>query len=261
MVRRLSALRLLLSSSAVLVAALNVAFPYAVAFDLVTVLGSVLLPLAAYAFGRLAGFSRPFPLFMSLASLAFLFNTSYTIDGGNIASTLAGEFSFSLALTLGLVFLGLFTRSLRTGRGRALAAIFYAATVLSHVVPGLFFGAAALVFALAQADRRRSLLVFATTCGIGALLSGFWLLRFATDLGYSSSMNYVRVPDVIGHLFPRTLELSVQCLAGVGTIIGLVTRNRVILCLVVLAIASVVAFAFLPDGLVYNERWQTHSGT
>jgi hypothetical protein len=43
---------------------------------------------------------------MAVATLPFLFNTSYTIEGGNITSTLAGEFSFSLALTTGLLFLG-----------------------------------------------------------------------------------------------------------------------------------------------------------
>ena len=36
---------------------------------------------------------------MAVATLPFLFNTSYTIEGGNLTSTLAGEFSFSLALT------------------------------------------------------------------------------------------------------------------------------------------------------------------
>ena len=57
---------------ALLVAAFSVAFPYAVAFKLVTVLGVVTLPVAAWAFGRLADFKRPVPVLMALATLPFL---------------------------------------------------------------------------------------------------------------------------------------------------------------------------------------------
>src|ERR1035438_4930701 len=69
---------------ALFVAAFSVVFPYAVAFKLVTVLGPVTLPVAAWAFGRLADFKRPIPALMAMATLPFLFNTSYTIEGGNL---------------------------------------------------------------------------------------------------------------------------------------------------------------------------------
>ena len=81
---------------ALFVAVFSVVFPYAVAFKLVTVLGPVTLPVAAWAFGRLADFKRPVPALMAMATLPFLFNTSYTIEGGNLTSTLAGEFSYGL---------------------------------------------------------------------------------------------------------------------------------------------------------------------
>ena len=44
----------------------------------------------------------------------------FTIYGGNIASTMAGEFSFSIALSLALLFFGVFAYGLRTGKHRAL---------------------------------------------------------------------------------------------------------------------------------------------
>ena len=85
---------------------LNGFFTYDVAFKLVTVLGSLLLPLCAWAFGRLAGLRDPGPACLAAATLPFLFEPSFSIYGGNLLSTLAGEFSFSLSLSLSLLFLG-----------------------------------------------------------------------------------------------------------------------------------------------------------
>src|SRR5207244_13625022 len=56
------------------------------------------------------------------------------IIGGNITSTLAGEFSFSLSLTFGVLFLGTVLAGFRTGRYRWLAAILLALTALCHVI-------------------------------------------------------------------------------------------------------------------------------
>ncbi|MET0728413.1 MAG: hypothetical protein ABWZ76_08990, partial [Acidimicrobiales bacterium] len=79
---------------AVGVAVFGVELPYGTAFKLVTVLGLVTLPLAAYAFGRLAALPFPGPALLAVATLPFLFDRNFTIYGGNAASTMAGEFAF-----------------------------------------------------------------------------------------------------------------------------------------------------------------------
>src|SRR5205085_4372070 len=117
------------------------------AFKLVTVAGILSLPVAAWAFGRLSGMRFPGPALLAVATVPFLFYSgfssgggswSYTIYGGNIASTLAGEFSFSISLSLALVFLGVFARSLDTGKYRVWAAVLLALTGLSHLLPTMF---------------------------------------------------------------------------------------------------------------------------
>src|SRR5687767_2226093 len=83
-----------------LIVALDVFLPYGVAFKLVSVLGLVTLPIAAWAFGKLSNLHRPAPACLAVATLPFLFDRSFTIYGGNIPSTLAGEFAFSISLSL-----------------------------------------------------------------------------------------------------------------------------------------------------------------
>lgn len=245
---------------ALFVAILTLVAPYAVAFKIVTALGAVTLPVAGYAFGRLAGFRRPVPALMAVAMLPYLFNTSYTIDGGNLASTMAGEFSFSLAISFGLAFLGVVVYSLRTGRLRWLAAVLFAITCLCHVIPALAFGAVALVVSLVSLRRARlvsGLKVIVPIGVVGGLLAAWWLLPFGADLQYSSSMNYSPVggPGWFSHNFLPLDYLFVLIPAGIGAILSVFGRNRVAFVLALGAFGSVACFHYLPSGLVYNARW------
>jgi hypothetical protein len=247
---------------ALLVAIGSAVLPYTVAFKLVTVLGSVTLPIAGYVFGRSAGFRRPVPVLMAVATLPFLFNTSYTIDGGNLASTMAGEFSFSLAVTTGLFFLGAVAYALRTGRLRWLAAVLFAITCVCHVIPALAFGATALLIALATlrpGTVPKALKIIVPLGLVGALLAAWWLVPFAADLQYSSSMNYSPVggpwPGWFTSNFLPDGYLFMLIPAALGAIISITARNRPAFILGLSALLSVLAFHWLPSGLVYNARW------
>ena len=126
-----------------------VGLPYGVAFKLVSVSGVATLPVAAYAFGRLSGLRFPTPAVLAIGTLPFLFYRGFTIYGGNIASTLAGEFAFSMSLSLALVYLGLVFKGIETGRYRALTAVVLAATGLCHLIPAFWaLGATAVIVAV-----------------------------------------------------------------------------------------------------------------
>ena len=62
----------------------------------------------------------------------------FHIMGGNLPSTLAGEFSFMIALALSLFFLGTLARALDRRGPLWLPAVLLALTILSHVVVALF---------------------------------------------------------------------------------------------------------------------------
>ncbi len=146
LVRGRGSRRRLFGAAAVLVAVFGVALPFGPSFKLVSVAGVVAMPVTAYVFGRLARLPHPAPALLSVGVVAFLFDTNFTIYGGNIASTMAGEFAFSISLALALAYLGVLVHGLRTGTHRATAAVLLALVGLCHLIPAFFALAATAVF-------------------------------------------------------------------------------------------------------------------
>ena len=97
--------------------------PYNIAFKLIAVSGIVAFPAGVWYLLRGLSLRRPGPELGAIASVAFLMDKSlFHIYGGNIASTMAGEFAFSISLTLSMFALGSIAVGLRTGRHRARSA-------------------------------------------------------------------------------------------------------------------------------------------
>jgi hypothetical protein len=250
---------------------LNGVFSYDVAFKLVTIVGSLLLPLSAWAFGRLAGLRDPGPGCLAAATLPFLFEPSFTIYGGNLLSTLAGEFSFSLSLSISLLFLGVVAAGLRTGRHRALAAVLFGATLLCHLIPAMFAVAGALVWLVLDADLTRAVAqgVRASAAGrrwwrrlewsavaglLGVGLTAWWLLPFYAEQSYTTNMGYTKVFGYPDLLFPVSAYWMLAADA-VALVFLVVRRNRVALFLSVMAGLSAVAMIVDPASKLYNVRF------
>src|SRR5579875_2160617 len=128
-----------------MIIAAHVVLPYNVAFKVVTALGVLALPAAAWGFGRLARLPFPGPACLAAATLPYLFARDWTIYGGNIASTMAGEFCFSISLVFALLFLGVVVRGLDEGRHRLLAPLLLLGAGLSHLLPTIFAVVGAVV--------------------------------------------------------------------------------------------------------------------
>ncbi|MGI9032666.1 MAG: 6-pyruvoyl-tetrahydropterin synthase-related protein [Acidimicrobiales bacterium] len=246
---------------AFLIAVASFVLPYTVAFKFVTVLGILSLPVAAWAFGRLSGMRFPGPVLLGVATVPFLFYSgfssgggswSFTIYGGNIASTLAGEFSFSISLSLALVFLGVMAKVIDTGRYRALAAVLLALTGLSHLLPTLFAlcGAAILLVLRPSVARAK---VWATVIAIGALLAAFWSVPFLFRLPYSNNMGWEKLTDYSKNLVPHNIR-GIVAMAAVGAVASIVYRRRTGLALVGLAAASAAVFVAAPQARLWNAR-------
>jgi len=242
---------------ALLVVGANLLLPYDIAFKLVSLAGTILLPLVAFVFGRLGRLPRPIPEALSVASVLFLFNRSFTIDGGNIASTLAGEWDFSLSLLFALLFLGVCISGMESGRGRAWGAVLLAAAALSHIVPTFWASFAAIVLVVLgpggwrQFGARLRWAVPTGLVGLGLVL--WWVLPFGVYLPYTTSMGWIKITAYLGSLYPSGLHW-VCALAAVGAVVS-IARGRVVgRLLTVVTAAAGAAFVLAPSGILYNGR-------
>jgi hypothetical protein len=250
--------------------------PYDIVFKLGTVLGSVLLPICAWACGRFFRLRAPIPTLLAAATLPFLFDYTFTIYGGNLFSTLAGEYAFSFSLSLAILFLGLFACAIREGRYRAWAALALAGCVLSHIVPGFYaLGGAVVLTALellparwgigdtrlriwrndrdaVAVPRTRTLWWAVSTVGTGLLLTSWWLLPFGLEHAYSTSMDYQNLYGW-GLFFPEA-DTWALLLAGVGALAAIVVRSRFGITVTVLGVGSAVALVLDPQADLYNVR-------
>jgi hypothetical protein len=231
---------------------LDTVLPYGIAFKLVTVSGLVTLPIAAWAFGRLAGMRSPGPACLAAATVPFLFYRGFTIYGGNVPSTLAGEFSFSISLAVALLFLGVLARGLRNGRHRGLAAVLLAVTGLCHILPAYFAVAGAIVLTLMEPSWRR--LRWAVPVGaVGAALSAFWVLPFLARINLTTDMGWEKLVTYRKELIPQNMKWLVV-MAALGAMVSILQKRRVGTFLALMAAASALGFRYLPQGKIWNAR-------
>ncbi len=237
---------------ALLIVALDLVLPYNVAFKLVTALGPVLLPVAAYTFGRAIRAPWPAPPLMAVATLPFLYFTGYTIYGGNLPSTLAGEFAFSIGLAVALLTLAALARSLDDGRRPWLPALLLALTVLTHIIAGVFAVVGGVVVWLARRPLRTFPVVVAIG-GVAFLLAAIWVVPMVGRLAYATDMGWGKVTEIRENLLHEDLRWAVV-LAGVGLVVGAAYLRRATLELTALAATFAAMFWLWPEGRLWNAR-------
>ncbi|MHB1442760.1 MAG: hypothetical protein ACYCXO_08430, partial [Candidatus Humimicrobiaceae bacterium] len=176
-----------------IIALLSKIIPYNIAFKVITVLGSFILPACAYWMIKLMRFKYPFPLLSALGASLFLFTESYSIYGGNFLSTLAGEFGYSLSFALGFLFIG--TMHLAIERGSKFNWLFVLncfilmAVALSHVLTTICL-LVMLPWLLLENRKIKNILYMISVLITGFLLTAFWSVPFALKLKYTPNMGW-----------------------------------------------------------------------
>ena len=229
-----------------MVALLSIVLPYSVAFKLIISLGPILLPFAVWTVGRSARLPNPMPSMMSVAMVSYLINQSYTIDGGNIFSTLAGEYSFSISLLFCLFFFAALIRWYRTSKGAFLCAALFIGATMSHLLGALLCVVITLVAVFIFNHPKTYVSVFLRSLLVGTIASismAFWAFPFSLNLAYTTNMGYQKIVAYYQYLTPFDYRWVILLLY-VGIFFALYNNKNYILCVLMLGITGAGAVFF-----------------
>lgn len=260
------------------IVALDLVLPYGVAFKTVTVVGLVALAPATFFLVRSMGFARPVAAVAAAAGGAYAFMETPTpnIFGGTIASSLAGEFSYSWSFAFSLVYLGFLLRALHDDRGQTTkhfigAAVALAGTALCHVIPTMGVVFASLFVLVGRSgwwtrlrtgsrwtpsEARSPWWLLPGTWALGFMLAAFWALPLIIRLRYTTDMNWQPLAG-FDELVP--VELWPVAVLGLVGLVAAVRRTGRAAALAALTIVPIPAFFLLSQGAkLWNGRALPH---
>ncbi len=239
--------------------------PLAVAVKLVVVTPLVALPWAAWRAGSWAGLPAWTAVLLAVGTVPYIYDTSCSSCGGNISSTINGEYSFAWSMLFAVLALGAVDRLARERRGLATAVLLVAATSFSHPLPPLWLIVGVFVIAVGREvwSDRRGLLLFGAAALSAALLSAMWWIPFLGRRDWVPAVDLVRGEQTLTWLFPAGVawEVAITLLALAGA--AWAVRRRSYL-LIAFGAGSLVALAtflrFTDGGPFYSIRvlpfWQ-----
>ena len=235
---------------------LDLFLPYGVAFKIVTTLGLLALGPATYFLVRAMRFGKAVSTVAGAAGGAFVFleTPQPPIFGGTIASTLAGEFSYSWSFALAMTYLGLVIRAVRDDDRKYLpwAALLLALTALSHVITTIGVVVATLPVLL----WRRGVRVVPSTWLLGFAVAAFWALPLLARLNLTTDMNWQPLAG-----WDELTPFELWPIVGLG-VLGMVWALRATPRAVPLAFVTLLplpAFFFLDQGSkLWNGRVLPH---
>ena len=179
------------AAAAVTAAVLVTPVPYGVAFKLVAIAGVAALPAAAWLMARLGGLAFPGPALAAAGAVLFIFDQSFNIYGGNLMSTMSGEFAYSLGLLVAVLYMGAAARGLTVGGRRVAAGVLLALAGLTHLFLTILALAFTLAFLLVGRLRFRDRLRWVLMAGpLAGLLSAWWVLPFLWNRGLLNDMGW-----------------------------------------------------------------------
>ena len=169
---------------------LNVFLPSAIAFKFGLVLGIFLTPFCTYAAARLLRLPRPAPALLVLATLPLLLDTTHTMWGVNLSSSLAGMISNSWSFAFFPLALASVVRDTLDTRPRLRTIALLLAVLFSHfftsiVLALLLLSVLPFLLISNKAIWRKALCAFLLDGLAPAFLMMWWLIPLVTTRPWS----------------------------------------------------------------------------
>lgn len=235
---------------------LSFVIPFNISFKIVTLLGTLILPLAIYICLYLLDFQFPIPALGAILSLGYLFLEAFSIYGGNLPSTLAGEFSYSLGFALFFIFIGLMYKDWQKQKPSLITIIILSLMVLIHpfsVIVATLVGGLVFLSAIINKNTKKAFWFLAQIFGLAFAITAFWSVPFIALLSYTSKMSWTKVIN-LKEIFPSSL-IPFQVIAALGLIYALVKKDKRVFWLSEIIIAASIPFFLLNHSSIWNTRF------
>ena len=230
---------------ALLAALLSALVGLEVALKLTSVLGLLVFPAAVYTLLRACRTSRAQAAIATVIASLFL-TQSFWYLGANVASTVAGEFSYSISFSLSLFYLATLLRASSGFSAALVPALLLAAVALSHLVTTIVVVLVAAVLLLQPQKRQVVLLSWV----LGFLLSAFWTVPFLVRRGELAAV-YQHAQRTMLEFLP--IELWAVAPAAVAGLL-LIRRQVHLRPVLFMSLAGIVLYV-LAGRVVYPGRF------
>ncbi len=228
---------------------LDVIFPFGVAFKLMVVISTILM---VYSLEKLfRKDSNKFSSIGATAGLFYVFTESFTIYGGNLASTLAGQFSFAYSLAFGNLAIFYLIKSNNKFRF-SISSIFLSLCLLSHLIPFIIYIPIYGFYWLFKKENINQKILSIT---IFLALVSRWFISLFINLEFTTNMSYTpftRLEDLIKEdILPVIFILLGLIFAKFKELIEYKSLN---LFEIYLVTSSILLYFFVPEGALWNGR-------
>ena len=235
---------------------LSYVIPLNIAFKLITLLGTFLLPLTVFLCLLFLDFKFPIPSLGALLSLSFLFLEKFSIYGGNIPSTLSGVFSYSFAFALFFLFIGLLVKGIKENRYLVINIFILSLMILSHpfsAMVAVLFAVIIFLQSVIKKEAKRVFLYLIKVFGLAFGFTAFWSLPFLSLLSYTSKMSWTKIIK-FEEIFPTSLMIF-QIIAILGIIYAFFKKDKKLSPLIFIICVSLIPFLFLNNSSILNARF------
>ena len=184
-------------------AAMSLFISLEVSFKLMTILGTLLLPFSIYFAFRSLEYEFPVPIIAAVFSLPFLFNQGNSMWGGNIPSTLAGEFCYSLGVAFVFLMLGSLYQGVKENKLLVFNSVLIFLIGFSHMYTLIFSLIIGAYFFLT--NPKRNIKYLFGVYALGFLYLAFWFLPLLGNAAWTTSFVFRWTLHSLFEVFPVVL--------------------------------------------------------
>ena len=227
---------------------LNFLFPFSISFKTMVLISQVLLVISIELLMRKN--SKEFSFYGFGVGLLYLLTESFTIFGGNLASSLAGQYSFTYSIAFGNLSIFYLHKS-KYKYSIEIAALLIGLSVLSHLIPFMIYlPIFAFYFLKSEIKiyKKISAFLFFLFVAVRFSISLFLNLEFTTNMTYTP---YTQLSDLVkSDVLPFVLGSAIYIISSKSkTSLKAISGFEIYLLFI-----SIYLFFYGPESALWNGR-------